>query len=209
MQTIKEALAKQWMDQLDAGGPYYAVRLKNIKGLEYGAPYLYDNFVKDFDRVIFSEEGEEGTSSYHIHAMVRATSRDEVNDSIQAIVEAKGNKQLSITEVKSPRQCMKYTLKEGRYKFHNFPRDLISLMYDLSNKKENLKKKVIQNEEALFSNSITIRQFMVNYLKIVVDHGQNIYTNHIKAYFTRIALKSGAMYYTDFIESFMNLELLQ
>jgi len=150
---------------------------------------------------------EQGSDSQgiHIHGMV-SKDDDKVDSSVirswikEVFPDAIGNKCLSVTIVKDVKQCAKYTLKEGDYKYKGFDAEFIRTMLKTSNKKENLKKKIIDNEESLLSKEITFQQFKQNYIIIKVDHGQDLYNSRIKAYFNRFLIKSEQMSAEEYVE---------
>lgn len=183
---------------------FYAGRIKNVKKLKIQK--TYDFLKQHYKYIIISLEGTPNTSTEHIHLLLgqNETSTKNVRAHIKEVYpDAKGNKCLSVSEVSDVKQCSKYTLKEGNYLYQGFTPEFIRTMSKCSNKKEHLKEKIQENEEKLLSEQITYRNFCINYLKIKVDHGQNISHNHVRSYFNRFKLKSGTMTYEDYYDYYL------
>lgn len=190
----------------------YSIRIKHVDGLDLERTF---KFFEDpvFSRVLLSLEKSGGE---HIHGHLSmdniwATPKD-AKDFITGFIkkiypDAKGNKCLYVKEVLKKKRNIQYVLKEGTYLYRGFSQKFIETMDKCSLKKERLKEKILENEENLLSKRIDYHRFCINYIQIKVDHGQNLYNNHIKAYFNRFDIISGnttaaeyyEIYFTDSI----------
>lgn len=197
MNDLRQQLLRYSADQLSVQS-YLCFRLSNIDDLSSHYTKIFNHLSTHYDRVLMAQEVS-NKGVYHIHGVVNGDNRDKLYECVSQILTIKGNKQYSIQLVKDSKQMLKYTLKEGDYSVKGFPPDLINLMYRLSNKKEDVKKKVSQLEEELLIGRISLPNFMTKYIKIQIDHGQNIYDQHNKAYFNRMCLKSGHWDYAEYV----------
>jgi len=191
-----------------ANTPYLAFRIKRVKDLNLDK--TMKAFKPAYRQILLSLEGRgkyaNETKDLHIHGLVCGDDRVPLVKLIKSIYpDAIGNKCYSVSVVRDVKQCVKYTLKEGMYLQKGFPEEFIRVMYRTSTNKENVKAKVASNEEDLVSGDITYKEFSINYMKIKVCHGQNIYTAHIRAYLHRMALDSGEMSYDDYFEENFSL----
>lgn len=185
---------------------FFALRIKHVQSLELQRTLIFFSD-KSCKYVLVSMEEGKGTEGTHIHGLISgesSTTAQDVRNWIKELYpDAKGNKCLYVSLVKNVKQTTKYTLKEGKFLYKGFNQPFIRTMLACSNKKESIASKITQNEEDLLSNKIHYNQFVTNYLQIKVDHGQNIYNSHIKAYCTRFMLKSGTITYRQYADQFL------
>lgn len=183
---------------------HIAFRVKHCEEIELEKTLTY--LKKHYIYILVSLETSGGL---HIHGQVSvnippsvSTPKSEVDKLRQHLKiiypDAKGNKCLYTQIVRVEKQSMKYILKEGNYCSTGYSKKWVDTLYKCSTKKENLKKKIDKNEEDLISRKITFEQFAIRYLEIKVNHGQNIYNNHITSYFRRLQLKTGHISYHDY-----------
>lgn len=178
-----------------------AFRISRVKNLSLDS--TFQHFSSKYKYVVVSLEGEQKTE--HIHGVIANPSitTDEVRDYIRELYpDAKGNKCLYTKESMDKKQLLKYTLKEGQFLFSGFRKEFIENMVILSSVKENLNKKIQTNEEELLLGHITYKKFVTNHLEIIVQHNQNLYINHLKAYFFKMRLKSGDVSFVHFAENY-------
>lgn len=186
---------------------FYAFRIKNLPDIDLDK--TYDGF-KSFKYSLLSLEGmgkyADPEKDKHIHGLVSSEDRGPVVDTIKKIYpDCKGNKCYSVSLVKDVKQCAKYTLKEGHYKYSGFTNEFIRSMYRSSSKKENLKNKVSENEQHLLDKTIHFEVFAIRYLRIKVEHNQNINNSHVISYLNKMMLKSSTITYEDYYSRFLSL----
>lgn len=196
----------------------YAIRISRVQELNLDRTFDYFKRMttvpgkgpdpRYIPSLLFSEEGLNGT--HHIHGVVAFDNSripEKPEEYLRNIIkemypDAKGNRCLYVKRSQEPKQLMKYTLKEGNYRYMGFRKSLINRMVLCSSKKENLKQKVRENEERLLSSEISYEKFVEEHLLIMVSHNQNIYINHVKSYFNKMQLKSGDISVRMFIEKY-------
>lgn len=118
----------------------------------------------------------------------------------------KGNGVYSISTVRNKNQLMKYVLKDdGKICYKNIDAELIKTMKRCSNKKgkNNFVAELNVLEEKLISMEITSREFKKRFVLLKVTYGQNLYPNHIRAYFHKMMIKRDPEYINQFIEEFL------
>lgn len=187
-----------------------AFRVSKVPGLciESLWHYLED----DYDGLVISSEKH---PIQHLHGIVMINSRlvdmEEEQINLRKKIKlcypsAKGNKNLYTAKVRSIKQCFKYTLKEGDFKYKGFVKSYVEEMFLLSVPKDSLADKILENEENLLLKKIDFEQFKMNYIQIKVDHNQNLYVNHIRSYFYRFYVKSGAISTLEFLNYYLDLQ---
>lgn len=168
----------------------------------------YNYLINHYPYVLVSEEGL--STKLHHHGIVCMAHTDKsirsVKDTLRQHLktcykELYGNQSIYIRESENKKQLLKYTLKEGSYLYKGFSSSLIEIYETLSTKKENIKQKIIDNEENLITHSINFEQFGIRYLEIQVTHGNNIYNHQIKAYLNRFQLLSGDISYDEYFSN--------
>lgn len=197
---MEQYLEKQFLSTHDM----CAFRIACVDGLSLDNVFL--GLKDEYPVLLVSSEGEE--KKFHIHgvaAMPLLDSGDDFTGTVRLSIKkvfptAKGNKCLYVKKSKDKKQLLKYTLKEGTFKYQGFSKILIDKLFQLSCNKENLNKKIQDNEEDLLMHTISYSRFVVRHLEIIVSHNQNIYCNHVKSYFNKMRLKSGDISYRQFAE---------
>lgn len=197
-------MERYFEDQFFAKNSMCAFRLSCIDGLALDKTFHH---LKDvFPILLCSAEGE--TRKFHIHGVVAmATSSSPENFPLYVRTKlkelypmARGIKCIYVRLSKNKKQLLKYTLKEGQFQYQGFRKELIEKCYLLSSVKENLNKKIQDNEELLLTKKINYTRFVTTHLEIIVSHNQNLYVNHVKSYFNKMKLKSGEISYYAFAE---------
>lgn len=172
-------------------------RIKHCPGIHLENTYKHFIKNKTFKRVIVSLETSGGE---HIHGQVSISPSDitlrTLKENIRNYIKelyptAKGNKCLYVKEISNTKQSIKYVLKEGNFLYYGFTQKYIQQLYKLSTNKENLKDKIVTNEENLLLGKITYPQFCIEYIQIKIDHNQRINKTHLQGYFNLYKLKSG------------------
>lgn len=185
---------------------FFALRIKHVQSLELQRTLTF--FSDKCKYVLVSMEEGKGKEGTHIHGLISGefeTTAQVVRTWIKELYpDAKGNKCLYVSLVKNVKQTSKYTLKEGKFLYKGFNQPYIRTMLACSNKKESIAAKIAQNEENLLSGAIFFETFVINYLIIKVEHGQNIYDSHIMAYCNRLRLKSGETSYEVYAQRFIH-----
>lgn len=116
-----------------------------------------------------------------------------------------GNGSYSISTVKSPKQLMKYIVKDnGLIKNKGVPDEVIELMKLCSTKKG---KKSFNEELAILEQSyfeakhMFFDKFAQDVVSLKIKYGHNLYSNQIKAYLLRIKMKKNPMEIQNYIIS--------
>lgn len=178
-------------------------RLKHTKEAEtMSLTEFFEKLSGTYKNLLVCEETSGGRHFQGLITGPQITS-NEVRETLKVISpKAKGNKCLYSKEVVLFKQAVKYNVKEGKYLYQGFPREFVLNMEKSSNKKENLKQKILDNEEQLLSGKYDFHTFGVKYIQIKVDHGQNLYNNHVQSYFNRMKVKSGFITASDYYENY-------
>lgn len=169
----------------------YAIRIAKVKGLDLEKTF---NVLKCFPYILLVTEMK-GEPNEHVQGFVGDTisgiSQEIVKEKLLSIYpDMIGNRCHTIKPVRKKNKIISYTIKEDTpYKCQGLTIALINLMKDMSNKKEGLNKKINKLKEHLMAGTIDYQMFKVQYIKILRDHGQNIYVHHVQAYFNHIQLK--------------------
>lgn len=180
------------------------IRVKHVKNLNITD--LISAFIKDnkYSHGIIGEE-HVGLPTYHLQGFVAG---DEITDvSVRQTIkdvypDAVGNKCLYVKYARDKKQSQKYVVKEGLFEYFGYTSEFIDKIKILSTPKENMKKKIIENEEQLLMRQISWRRFMENYVDIVIDHNQNIRDHVINSYFKKMKLKCGRMSTSEYLERY-------
>lgn len=145
---------------------------------------------------LISQEGfKEDHTHYHI--LVQSQSKDDnsntrLRKAINTKLGLKGNGQFSISTVRNEKQLMKYILKDGGpIARKGIPDEVIEVMKKCSSKKgtKNLSADLSILEEKYFQGIYSFNKFGEEYIKLKIAYNQNLYSNHIKAYLTKMELK--------------------
>ncbi len=209
--TLKQLKAHVFMKQT-----FITFRVKHVEGLTKPLEFFGDKIVDEFgyQNVILGKEDE--GDDVHIHGLI-ALVRNKT-DSIKSLEknvrdmikkcypDAKSNKCLQVKVAKSKTQATKYTLKEGDFFSKGFPQEIVEKFFLLSTQKTGLDKKIARNEEEFILGSIEFLEFAENHLTLQVNHGQNIYAQHLKAYLTRFMLMNGYKSPRDYVTELLNFE---
>lgn len=180
----------------------FAARIKHVKDLDLNK--TFDQFDKDtkYSVVVVAEEGSGYDLHHHLILRGKELTRTKITEDIKKVYpDCRGNKCFSISEARDQKQLLKYTLKEGEYLARGIPGKILELAHQLSNPKTDLKKKIIDNEEAVLLGKITLLDFVDRYLEIKVQHSQAIYPSHVTAYVTRIGMAAGLVERRDYARS--------
>jgi len=178
----------------DPKNPVFALRVSKCSNLSLETTFNHFSKNNSYSVVVVGEEGE--GHEYHNHAFIRGqgiTKEHLTLDLKNIYPDAKGNKFFSISIARDANQLLKYTLKEGSFLHRGLPQSLIDLAYKLSTPKTDLKKRIVDLEDALKMGRIEFVDFIEKYIQIKVDHGQSIYRQHIIAYCTRLGMSCGAV----------------
>lgn len=168
------------------------MRLAMIEGLSL------DRTMKalvDYKYIIVAEEN---TRSGKIHQHLLVSDKVHIDDIKKKLVDEygpiKGNKQWAITNVKdkSP-QIFKYIVKDGNFRYKGFSKTLMDAAVKCSSHKGDVKKEFADLEDAVKLGQISFDMFMERNIELRIKHDQNLYTQHIVAYFRKIAIKTGEL----------------
>lgn len=174
-------------EAINEQGIWYNIRLSSFSGLGLETtkamllPYRY----------ILSEEGDDITTKYHQHIiLVTDIGIEEIRKIIKKhYPEAIGNKCIYLKPVNEKAACAKYVLKEGSYSYNGFTEEYIETKFKTSRKKTDMKKDVVDNEDAYILGSIDAKEFIERYIVIKSEHDQPLYMNHIEAYVRKIMVR--------------------
>lgn len=156
---------------------------------------LIYNMVKDRTKFVISEEGDGINVNVHYHIVLLALP-NETNDMIKKMIKqtfpsVKGNKHLFSKLVTQLKQAIKYTLKEGNYKYKGFTEENIKELFKCSAPKTNLRKDVSDLQDDYMMKRISKEMFLEKYIELKAKHDQPIYPAHIKAYMIKMMIKTG------------------
>lgn len=180
----------------------WAARISKVNDLDL--QHTLDAF-DDADQFIVSEEGTGIRLHQHLLIADHTFDRQKVLETIKkAYPAAKGNKNLYVKKAENFGQLLKYTLKEGNYMSKGFTDLLLTDMEMLAMPKTEVKQKFIDLEDKLLLQQITFFEFMLRYVQLKVDHGQNIYNNHLIAYFRRFALRTETFSMKQYVQELEN-----
>lgn len=179
----------------------YALRIAKCHAMELHK--TFNLFASRCAILIVSEEGTGSGYHQHLYCVGENLDRKVLVKAIKdTYPDAKGNKCMYIRSAQDPKQLMKYTLKEGKFLYKGVPDVLINKMKVLSTRKTDLKSEVVTLEERFVLGELELDEFMVEYLNLKVKHSQNIYDNHLQAYFTRMALWAQKLKVSDYVQRF-------
>lgn len=184
------------------GGTVYAVRLSHIDGLNLDQ--VFNHFSPMVQRLIVSMEGEEGsTTAPHIHMLIKQNGmeKDQIKEELKKLYPTlSGNRQFMIKKADSPSQLLKYTVKEGEFKYKGFTSQFIATATFLSRPKTNMKDEFRKLQDKVRLKQITFSNYILEYIKLKVKHGQTMYTHHIAAHMRQVALEVGEYKYENYAE---------
>lgn len=166
----------------------------------------YDLF-NSYDKFIVSEEGDGDNTRLHHHILLVTTENaEQIKERIRVVYPtAKGNKSIYTRPSRDKRQLAKYTIKEGNYKYKGFSETYIQNTFKCAIAKTDLKKDITKLEDQLILGEIGFTLFLEKYVDLKVKHDQPLYTNHIKAYGMKMAVRSGVMSSRDYSVSLFNI----
>jgi len=154
--------------------------------------------------IISQETSSSGKLHQHLFVAAENLTTDIVTSILKGIYpDAKGNKCLYVKKALKPKQLLKYTLKEGDYVSKGISDALLKDASILSKSKEKMKDKFTELEEQLILKHIRFPKFVEDYIRLKVVHGQNMYDNHLIAYFKRLALSVGEIQYDEYVDFLM------
>ncbi len=170
----------------------YAVRISKVKNLNLLKTF---NVLKEkFSHILLVIE-QPDTPNAHIQGFVgkKKTDRDAIASRLAKLYpDMIGQKTHTIKPVRKQDKIISYTLKDSEnFRSKGVSLKLLKLMKKMSIKKDGLNKKLDTILEDLFLKEITMLEYQTKYVKIISDHGQLIYINHIKAHFNRVSLRTG------------------
>lgn len=209
--TLNQLKCHVFMKQI-----FITFRVKHVEGLSKPLEFFGDKIVEEFGyaNIILGREDE--GDDMHLHGLIALPKKTkqsvkELENNVRDMIkkcypDAKSNKCLQVKVAKSKTQATKYTLKEGDYFSSGFPKEIIEKFFLLSTQKTGIEKKIQMNEESYIIGACTFPEFAVRHLNIQVQHGQNIYAQHLKAYLTRFMLLNGYMSSSSYIEKLMEFE---
>lgn len=183
----------QMVDSLESAwlrsSTVHAARIAKVEGLSMDT--TFDFFKSRFEKIVVSSEGD--GRGFHLHLMLvgPATKKEILAMITELYPTAKGNKCKYVKLAENVNQLLKYTLKEGSYRYSGFTEEFIKDMFKLSKPKTDLKLHIIELEDKLLTGKITFSQFGIQHIHLKVTHGQNLYDSHIIAYFKRMAIACG------------------
>ena len=181
-----------------------AFRLKSLPDLHARCQSICDGLSEHYTHVIVSREGcvKNGKTDKHLHGLIIDSRKDlpfkqyeqDLRVHLKTLEpQAIGNKHLYVKIAEIKKQLLKYTLKEGNFTYKGFSKEFVDFYHRKSAKKEDLKQKIMNNEDALLDGEIDYLQFQTNHVQIKVDHIQPLYRSHIGAYFQTFKVKSGTI----------------
>ncbi len=185
---IPSTLLRAERDLIFSKNPW-AIRISKVKSLNLS--HVYGALQAKFPYVLLVIE-KEGTLNAHVQgfcAGIKST-RDDISEILLKLYpDMVGQKTHTIKPVRKKDKLIQYTLKDSQnFRSKGISLKLLMLMKKLSHKKDQLNIKLDKIREQLFSNDIDFFQYQVSYIKIISQHGQNIYINHVKAHFNKIQL---------------------
>lgn len=151
--------------------------------------------------IAHEKKGQKG-EHYHIVLQTQKT-KPEFIKFIKESLKLTGNKEYSVTTVRSKNQVMKYLLKDDDdVRSVGIPEAVLKLMKLCSNKKgtKNLMIELNLLEEKYLGYDISSKSFGIQFINLKISYGQNLYGNHIKAYLIKMELKK----YPDRVEQYYN-----
>lgn len=181
----------------------WAIRLAKIEEMSLERTYL--GFEKFYSKFIVAEEGTGIGVHQHIVLSTKSeVQRTEIVDIIKDIYpDAKGNKCLYVQEAKKKKQLLKYTIKEGCFRYCGFTKDYVDQLLLLSQPKTSMKQDLKDLEESLLLSQITFSQFVDGFLRWKIKYNQPIYMTHIEAYLRKMYLKVTDQGYQPYVVYFI------
>lgn len=169
--------------------PVWAARISKVMKLDL--QHTLDAF-SEAERFIVSEEGTGIRLHQHLLISGKGFDRVKILEVIKkAYPAAKGNKNLYVKIAENFQQLLKYTVKEGNYMSKGFTNDLLETLEKLAVPKTDIRQKFTDLEDIFLLEKISFNTFVNRYVQLKIDHGQNLYNNHLIAYFRRMGLKTG------------------
>lgn len=151
----------------------------------------FDGFKEISPRLIVSEErSSKGVLHHHGLVTIPGLTKEGLRECIRTIYpDATGNKNIYTALAEKKKQLLKYTLKEGKFLQQGFSTEFIQAALTLSSSKEGMDTAFTNLYDSLFLGQITMSVYKREYIKLKIIHGQNLYGNHLQAYFTTVAFK--------------------
>ncbi len=174
---------------------FLGIETLHIRITKYGLTMdkIEEEIKKIYSTMYLIAQEKKGQKGEHFHIVMQTqTNLKELKIKIKDIFALTGNKEYSVTIVRSKNQVIKYLLKDDdAIRSVGIPEDVLILMKACSNKKgkKNLMIELNVLEEKYLGNELTSKSFGISFIELKIDYGQNLYGNHIKAYLTKMELK--------------------
>lgn len=153
--------------------------------------------------VVGEETSKAGVLHHHVYAGSLTATVDGLKTDIKTIYpDAIGNTKIYTKMARDASQLIKYTVKEKHFLHQGFSDNFIRDITKLGKSKEGCKKEFSRLEDKLILKAIDMNHFMEEYIALKVKYEQNLYDNHIMAYFKRMSIKVGEMSAKEYSKKF-------
>lgn len=151
----------------------------------------------------------------HYHILLEYQEEDKNHNKLRyqlkKVLSVAGNKDYSLSTVRNKNQLMKYILKEGNeYSVKDIPDEIIKLMKKCSNKKgkRNFAIELAELEERFLSDStfMSLTTFAEKLVLLKVSYGQSLYSNHIKAYLSKMRIKKNPREVKNYVDNLLRFD---
>lgn len=179
-------------------GPYSNfLRLSsNWKHIRITADIQMETIISFFDRYDKYIISQETYPRIHYHIMADISDAGSQNRQLRKLINdnlnIKGNKHLSVTEVRDKERCMQYCIKESdNVHTKNIPEDAVALFKRLAFRKiDGYIPHLIQLEKLyLQDNGLDDYMFLQSYIKLQIQFNRNVYMTHVRAYMLKTIMR--------------------